>query len=140
MYCKWRSQTDGETLRLPTEIEWEKAARGLDARLYPWGDDFDPSFCAMAEGRDHAPQPSDIGTYPQDTSPYGIQDLSGLVHEYCNSPFSRGHQTLRVLKGGSFESHGSAVVRATHRISVAKDQPYFSAGFRLVKELPTIKT
>ena len=134
-YCQWRSDRSGIKLRLPTEVEWEKAARGLDQRAYPWGDDFDPGFCAIAEGRDHAPHPSDVGVHAQDTSPYGIQDLAGLVHEYCDSPFSRGHQTLRVLKGGSFESQGSAAIRATHRMSVARSQPHFSAGFRVVKEI-----
>jgi serine/threonine-protein kinase len=138
-YCQWRSERLGIKVRLPTEIEWEKAARGLDQRAYPWGDDFDPGFCAIAEGRDHVPHPSKVGVHYQDTSPYGIKDLAGLVHEYCDSPFSRSHKTLRVLKGGSFESQGSAVIRATHRMSVAKNQPYFSAGFRVVKEPGSIK-
>ena len=47
-YCEWLSQERGETYRLPTEAEWEKAARGGDGRLYPWGDDFDPGKCNMS--------------------------------------------------------------------------------------------
>ena len=134
-YCEWESQRRGERVRLPTEVEWEKAARGLDRRVYPWGDDFDPSFCAIAEGREGVPHPSEVGVHPYDLSPYGIYDLAGLVHEYCDSPFYRNQSTLRVLRGGSFETQGSTASRVTHRMSVARDIPYFSAGFRVVRDL-----
>src|SRR4029079_5194381 len=48
-YCRWLSAPTGSAVRLPTEIEWEKAARGVDGRVYPWGDQFDPTFCKMRE-------------------------------------------------------------------------------------------
>jgi serine/threonine-protein kinase len=81
-YCRWRSKRDGCELRLPTELEWEKAARGTDGRYFPWGDRFDPTFCKMRESRPFRPQPEPVGTFPVDTSPYGVRDMVGNVREW----------------------------------------------------------
>ena len=134
-YCEWKSKQTKQVLRLPTEMEWEKSARGLDGRLYPWGDDFDPSFCMIAEGRKKALYPCDIGSHPKDISPYGICDMAGLVHEFCDSEFIKGEFELKVLKGASFQSQGNAISRASHRMSIDLDSPIYNAGFRIVKEL-----
>ena len=134
-YCQWLSEKEGERYRLPTEIEWEKAARGLDERNYPWGEEFDPIFCAIAEGRSYASRPVKIKQHPKDLSPYGIYDLAGLVHEYCDTSFNRSDPNLKVLKGGSFQSYGGTESRATHRMSVTQTLARFTAGFRIVKEL-----
>ncbi len=135
LYCVWRSEQTGQTLRLPTEEEWEKSARGLDGRLYPWGDDFDPSFCMVAEGRSGYLHPCNIMQYSKDISPYGVCDMSGLVHEFCNSSFIKGQSALCVLKGGSFLSQGNTFSRASHRMSASRDIPNLTAGFRVVKDL-----
>jgi eukaryotic-like serine/threonine-protein kinase len=81
-YCRFRSARDGVAYRLPTELEWEKAARGTDGRFYPWGDHFDPTFCLMRSSRPFLSQPEPVGTFPIDTSPYGVRDMAGGVREW----------------------------------------------------------
>jgi serine/threonine-protein kinase len=84
-YARWRSQEDGVTWRLPTELEWEKAGRGTDARIYPWGDHFDATFCKMRDSRAGVSLAEDIGTFPWDVSPYGVCDLAGGVADWCTA-------------------------------------------------------
>jgi serine/threonine-protein kinase len=88
-YCAWRSRRAGSSnaVRLPTEAEWEKAARGVDGRFYPWGDRFDPTFCLMRESRPFMIQPEPIGTFPIDESPYGVRDMAGGMREWVGDVF-----------------------------------------------------
>src|SRR6185503_18885638 len=73
-YAAWRSRREKRDYRLPTDEEWEKAARGTDGRRYPWGDHFDESFCKMRESRPGLPRPEPSGCMPFDVSPYGVLD------------------------------------------------------------------
>lgn len=135
-YCAWYAQRTGVVVRLPTEEEWEKAARGTDGRLYPWGSRFDATFCKMAASRPGQPVPERVGSFPSDISAYGVIDMAGLVSEYCDSPFGRD-PALRVVKGGNFRSTSDIGCRVTHREATPQNLPNLAHGFRVVRDPPT---
>jgi formylglycine-generating enzyme required for sulfatase activity len=143
-FCRWFGRQTGRTVRLPTEAEWEQAARGTDGRIYPWGDGWDPRRCNCGRGGPGGTTP--VGRYsPQGDSPYGCADMAGNVWEwvadlwrqgyYAQSP-SRNPQgpdvgTVRVLRGGSFEYDERHVRCAARYFSRPADRrAYF--GFRVV--------
>jgi len=111
-HCRWLSEVTGKPYRLPTEAEWEKAARGIDGRTYPWGDEWDATRCNTKEsGKGHT---TAVGAYPLGASPYGLLDMAGNVWEWTSSLFwSYPYQATdgredpaspdsRVLRGGSW--------------------------------------
>jgi serine/threonine-protein kinase len=134
-YCAWASEAYGRAVRLPTEDEWERAARGADGRAYPWGHRFDPTFCRMATSREGRPVPETVGSFPTDRSPYGLYDMAGLVSEYCDSTFA-ADPNLRVVRGGNYLTTSEMGCRATHRLGVPRDVPSLGCGFRVVRDAP----
>jgi formylglycine-generating enzyme required for sulfatase activity len=110
-YAEWAR------VRLLTEQEWEKAARGIDGRIYPWGDEFDPNRCNTEESGIGTTTP--VGQYSLDgDSPCGCADMAGNVWEWTASEWDAGSD-LRVLRGGSFLYYGGSA-RAAGR---SRDHP-----------------
>jgi len=132
-FCAWKSAQLGLHVRLPQEDEWEKAARGLDHRRYPWGDHFDAGLCHIAESP-NGQQLLPVGHVEGDCSPYGVQDMAGLLQEYTSSPWMR-QSGLKVLKGASYMSVGPSASRASYRSSVDPSVALKVTGFRYVRPL-----
>lgn len=134
-YAAWLSRLRGIAFRLPTESEWEKAARGLDRRTFPWGDRFDSSFCVMSESSPDMPDLPAIGAVPSDVSPYGVRDMGGGIRDWCEWDSEEATSGGRFpIRGGSY---GTVEVycRCASRSVVRADYVGSHVGFRLVVDL-----
>lgn len=128
-YAAWLSAKTARRWRLPSELEWEKAARGTDGRRFPWGDGFDP---ARLNSHDAGPfDTMPVGSFPAGASPYGVLDMAGQVFEWTAS---EGNPGRFIVKGGSWDDKGCGVCRAAARHARPADLRHILIGFRLVAD------
>lgn len=132
-YAVWLSEKTGRVLTLPTERQWEKAARGTDGRLYPWGDTFDATFCSMAESTRDEANLRPVGAFAADVSPYGVRDMAGNVREWCRDDVDEGRR-LAVCRGGAWYLRGKECA-VTSRWLVDADTKNPGISFRLCHEI-----
>jgi serine/threonine-protein kinase len=147
-FAAWQAARTGQGWRLPHDLEWEKAGRGVDGRFYPWGSGFDPSWCHMNDSHRGRPLPACIGQYPIDESVYGARDMAGNMRDWTGPAC----QDDSYVGDGAAVSFQQGTGQATYRGGSWRSLPHFTRlafhfsdspgirgralGFRLSRTIP----
>ena len=133
-YCRWLSERDGRPYRLPSEFEWEFAARGVDGRIFPWGNGYDRLISCSSRGMNNDKTksgqrngPARIDEFPYDVSPFGVRHMGGLAIEWTSTVNFAGNVIMR--GGGLFATE--AWCRAATRYAHAPERLGVQFGFRI---------
>lgn len=130
-YARWLSKKTGLVWTLPSEAQWEKAARGTDGRWYPWGNAFKPH---LLNSHDQGPFDTvPVGQFPKGASPFGMLDAAGQVFEWTRT---KAAQDRFIVKGGSWDDKGCGVCRPAARHGRPAFLKHILVGFRLVTQKP----
>nr|MDQ3036098.1 formylglycine-generating enzyme family protein [Myxococcota bacterium] len=149
-YAEWLSAREGRRWRLPSELEWEKAARGVDRRPFPWGSQPEPTWACILGQRASARRRVPVDSYPIDTSPYGARGMAGNVRDWCIEVWKADGPRLcdgvaqvdaareddpspRAIRGGAWTSV-VAFARCAGRFAAKPDEHFAVVGLRLVRE------
>jgi formylglycine-generating enzyme required for sulfatase activity len=137
VFCQWASKASSQDIRLPTDAEWEKAARGTDGRTYPWGEGLDMSLANYGR-RDT----TTVSSYESGKSPYGAYDMAGNVWEWMwdwYNPYLGGNKDAssvfgtknKALRGGSWDDDGGVISCADRIVDLSHASAY--VGFRCAR-------
>lgn len=155
-YAAWMASRTGLPWRLPGELEWEKAARGVDGRRYPWGDDFEDTWCNMQSTRPRM-EPRPVRSYPLDRGPCGVRGMAGNTSDWCLDPFvgdgppvdeqlrwtvpdtlPPDPEARRAVRGGCWAFAAMACTTA-YRLALRPSARRSSTSFRLARSVgPTV--
>ncbi|MEZ4444921.1 MAG: SUMF1/EgtB/PvdO family nonheme iron enzyme [Polyangiaceae bacterium] len=148
-YAAWLAARDGLPWRLPSELEWEKAARGVDGRFLPWGDVFDHAHACVVHSQVGRPDAVDVEAFDLDESPYGVRGLAGNVRDWCLDRWDRSGPAIvdgiltiaeapdsddgfRAVRGGAWTAVAEHVRMASRFGALPRDR-FRGQGFRLAR-------